>query len=268
MIFIMKLPLLLLFTVLGISRIQAAIPNVFCMIEHCGNEMKDCMADSDCKNAMICVSGCGTSNQTCEFDCIYSYEDDIFDNLMKCIVTDHKCMDIPPPNPPVVCHRPTKVATSFDIGSLNGTWYIVRGKNPIYDCFNCQVTTFVPTQKDTFSASEHFDVNAIDGSIKHRSVTDTVTQWNMTSPGFLKYHSMQMGHETISEYRVLDFGKDYLFMYYCGSISANYFFEGSIVYSKSTSLSTDTISKLTSVAATAGLNFNSFCKPNHNNCHN
>jgi hypothetical protein len=53
------------------------------------------------------------------------------------------------------------------------------------------------------SASEHFDVNAIDGSIKHRSVTDTVTQWNMTSPGFLKYHSMQMGHETISEYRWL-----------------------------------------------------------------
>lgn len=249
----------------AIPVLNAAIPNVFCMVEHCSSQMKDCYEDSDCKNAMLCITGCGT-NQTCEFDCLYSYENDIFDNFMKCIVTDYKCMAIPPPKPPVTCHRPTKVATSFDIESIKGTWYIVRGKNPIYDCFNCQNTTFVRAQQGLFSAVEHFDVNAIDGTIKHRTVVDTVTQWNATAPGILKYSSIQMGHKTTSEWRVLDFAEDYIFTYYCGSISADYFFEGSVVYSKSTSLSSSTLTRLQSVATEAGLDFTSYCQPSYNNC--
>lgn len=249
-----------------VSITECAVPNVFCMIRHCSSEMKDCVQDTDCTKAMVCITGCSLSNQTCEFDCLYSYEDDVFDSFMKCIVTDYKCMEIPPPNPPVVCHRPPTVATSFDISHLAGTWFIVLGKNPIYDCFDCQNTTFVKGQGASFSAIEHFDVNTIDGSIKHRTVTDTVTLWNATTSGILKYGSIQMGHETTSEWRVLDFGPDYIFTYYCGSISANYFFEGSVVYSRTTSLSTDSMAKIEKTATAAGLDLRTYCKPGYDKC--
>lgn len=256
----------LLLVVASFPVVRAAIPNVLCMLEHCASQMKDCYEDSDCKTAMVCMIGCGTSNQTCVFNCFFSYENEIFDNFMKCIVTDYRCMEIPPLNPPVKCHRPTNIQTTFEIKSLIGSWVIVLGMNQIYDCFNCQNTTYIQAHDGLFSAVERYDIKAIDGTIKHRTTFESIAQWNATTPGILKYNSRQMGLEIHSEWRVLDYGTDYIFAYYCGSISSNYFYEGAVVYSKSVTLSNDTLSKLKKVATDAGLDLNTFCKPLYNSC--
>jgi hypothetical protein len=201
------------------------------------------------------------------FDCIYSYEDDIFDEFMKCASADHLCITTDPPSPPVICHPPPKVVTNFTIDILRGTWYIIKGRNPIYDCFDCQITTFQPSSTDstTYYCFEKFDVKTIQGGIRHRSVNETVVQ---TSGGILNYTSMQLGQNTRSEWRIVHVGKGNAFVvaYYCGSITADYFYEGSVVYSRTPALTTDQLVELVDAFKQHGLNYSEYCSPRTLDC--
>lgn len=243
-------------------------PNILCIAEHCGVQSAKCLGDEGCRSAMMCITGCAANNQTCLFDCIYSYEDDVFDEFMKCASTDHQCITNDPPNPPVVCHPPQKVESSFIIDQLTGSWYIVKGLNPIYDCFDCQVTTFKPSVKvDTmYDVFEKFDVKTVKGGVRHRSVNETATQ---ASGGIYNLTSMQMGHNTHSQWRILHVGTGnaFLLAYYCGSISADYFFEGSIVYSRTPSLTSNQLVELVAAFKEQGIDYSKYCTPNNTkNC--
>ena len=83
------------------------------------------------------------------------------------------------------CHRPKRVDTQFDIGSTDGPWFVVRGLNNAYDCFNSHNITFYPAHHDVFFSVEYYDVK-VNESIKRVKVESTVTQWNASSPGILR----------------------------------------------------------------------------------
>ena len=180
---------------------------------------------------------------------------------MKCIVTDNKCMTIPAPKPAVVCNPPSGdiLARNFDVNRLEGSWYIVLGKNKIYDCFDCQNTTFYNSNEGYLYAYNY---------LRHETQIDRVRQWNesTSTSGILKYESTQMGHDTISEWRILDSGPDYFFTYYCGSVAEKYFYEGSVVYSKKKELSRKNLSRIQKVAASVGYDINAYCKMSFDKC--
>ncbi|XP_062594865.1 uncharacterized protein LOC134256217 [Saccostrea cucullata] len=246
---------------------QCSNPNVLCIIKNCAKQSAECVADEGCRSAMMCITGCATNNQTCLFDCIYSYEDDAFDAFMKCASTDHQCITNDPPNPPVVCHPPQKVESSFMIDQLNGSWYIVKGLNPLYDCFDCQITTFNPSlsSKTVFDVFEKFDVKTVKGGVRHRSVNETVAQ---VSGGIFNYTSMMMGHNTQSQWRIVHVGTGnaFLLAYYCGSISADYFYEGTVVYSRSPTLTTNQLVELVATFKDLGWDYSKYCTPRTLNC--
>ena len=247
-----------------IHSVLSGGPNIPCMMFHCASQSAKCFADSDCRSLMMCMTGCGLSNQTCQFDCLYSYENDIFDDFMKCAATQHNCIELAPPNPPVVCKKPQNVVKNFTLSMMEGSWYIVKGLNPIYDCFDCQITRFFPDHSQQIvHVNEKFLVHSLKGTDITRYVNETVTQPNPAAGGIVTYSSSQMGHNTVSEWRVLDQGanNEYLFMYYCGSIAADYFYEGSVVYSKTPQLATDAWQNIQKVAHSLGMDTGKFCTP-------
>ena len=74
-------------------------PDVLCIMEHCGKESGACLRDHNCRNNMICMTKCGLTNNSCMYRCMNTYEDKVFDNMMKCMVDDNHCMVLDPPDP-------------------------------------------------------------------------------------------------------------------------------------------------------------------------
>jgi len=242
--------------------------NIYCMMLHCSNQAKNCMLDNDCRHALTCIQGCGTTNQTCMFRCLYSYEDALFDNFMKCAITEHKCINLQPPDPSFQCKRPQRVVQNLPPEQLRGSWYIVLGRNPTFDCFDCQITTYTPSSvSGTISVTEKFDVTAIDGTLKHRVVNETA-KVNSTIGGILEYASMQMGHETSTEWRILDVDPNgkYMIGYYCGHVSANWFYEGSVVYSRTQTLDSTSLTTIKVKMTSFGYDISQYCSPKTTGC--
>lgn len=245
-----------------LSLADGIFSKIFCMNKYCKKHIKQCVYDENCRMTFSCMVSCGMKNQKCIFNCLYDNEDPVFDNMMKCIVTDHKCMSIPSPKPTVTCKPPpaSNLARNFDVEKLSGTWYIVRGKNQIYDCFGCQNTTFHASSRN----GVYFAYNYL----KHETQIDTIRPWNESTPasGVLRYESTQMGRTTVSQWRILDFDSDFIYTYYCGSITNNYFYEGSVVYSKSKAISEETINRIVKVATSIGYDLNDYCTPSFDTC--
>lgn len=55
-------------------------------------------------------------------------------------------------------------------------------------------------------------------------------------------------------------GGAFLLAYYCGSISADYFFEGSVVYSRTPSLTSDQLVELVAAFKDHGIDYSKYCK--------
>lgn len=252
---------ILFLTITEFHVIRAKTLNMSCMAQKCSNEWNTCDNDRVCKAALKCMIDCENSSENC--NCSHSDKIDTFDTLIKCI--DLNCSEFPLRDK--MCNRPNKVATSFDAGYIYGTWFIVRGKNPTYDCFDCQNITVYAGHHNFFFAVESYDVKRINGNNSYRTVNYSVTQWNTTTPGILRFSNYQDGRSTTLEWQVLDFGDDFIFAYYCGIISGNEAFEGSVVYSSSQLLSTEDTAKIDKIAKMTGLDFNSYCKPSYKSCH-
>lgn len=231
--------------------------DVGCMLTHCGIQMTSCVLDTHCQKALACLIGCGSENQTCAYQCLYSHENKIFDDFSQCVFQDYHCMKMKLQTSENVCQKPHHLATTFTLDNILGTWYIVYGSNSVFDCFDCQNTTFWANEDGTISAANY---------LVHETQVDTVSAWNASTPDVLRYTTFQMGRNTTSEWRILDFGDYYFFTYYCGSVSGKSFFEGSVVYSKSQTLSESTYSKIQDTARAVGFDLNNYCKPSFDSC--
>ena len=74
-------------------------------------------------------------NESQLYECMNTYEDKIFDAMMKCLVDDYHCMDLTPPDPSFRCSPPKQLVKNFTMSTLQGSWWIVRGLNRDYDSF-------------------------------------------------------------------------------------------------------------------------------------
>ncbi|KAK3097712.1 hypothetical protein FSP39_012373 [Pinctada imbricata] len=239
------------------------------MMLHCASQSEKCFLDSDCRSLMLCPSQCGESNQTCVFECFYSYENQISDNFMKCAITDHACITLAPPKPPVICKRPTQVVKNFSLDMLEGSWYTVKGLNPMYDCYDCEITRFAQNMsKSIVNAIEKFQVHTTKGTTVMRYVNETATVSDQQDVSVLNYTSLQMGLYMITERRILDVGEngEYLFMYYCGFISNDYHTEGAAIFSKTPQLSSESWTRIQKVGSSFGFDMYKFCSPKPDNC--
>ncbi|KAJ8311387.1 hypothetical protein KUTeg_010742 [Tegillarca granosa] len=119
-----------------------------------------------------------------------------------------------------------------------------------------------------YRANEKFDVRAINGGIVHREVNETVEQTDPDKGGLLNYTSSQIGQKASSEWRILDYAVNgnYILAYYCGRVTENWFFEGSVVYSRAPTLSNEDLQTLQATGTKLGIDFNTYCKPKTSGC--
>lgn len=208
------------------------VKNTTCITLHCSGAIASCVGDGMCRTNMQCQAGCDTMNNTCTFACAESYPSSKVDNLLKCLFVDHECLSLPPPDPlnNATCRDPTtQTVEEVDDEVLNGTWYVVQGFNPLYDCYACQELTFDVTDgKIDYTAL--FSMIAANGTeiwpIAKMQGEDR------SQPGKLIMTGEENGLPDEQTWYVMHLSTDTLVVYYCGNILDSWHFEGLLVMSK------------------------------------
>lgn len=192
------------------------VKNTTCITLHCSGAIASCLADTNCRTNLECDVGC-KGDTACQLSCYYSYQSPNSDLLDSCLFVDHECLSLPPPAPinNATCRNPTETVADIDSDLLDGTWYIVQGFNPIYDCFECQIQTFEVTDgKVNYSAL--FNMLASNGTEIWPSIS--MTGEDSSEPGHITYDTTDNGLPDHQTWYVMHLSEDTFVGYYCGNV--------------------------------------------------
>ncbi|XP_066301755.1 uncharacterized protein [Branchiostoma lanceolatum] len=216
--------------------------DVLCLLEHCGVQMYECVANTTCRDALTCFGGCG-ANLTCTMQCLYSYgtalkayEDRQFNNFFLCATVQHTCLTVTPSF--FNCTKPQQLAQNFTFNMLKGQWYSVRGMTPPTDCYGCSSFLYEPYQHG-FVLRNTFDANVANG--KTRRIKIQLIEEPTTSPAIWKSVGSAAGvkglMEVNEEWRAvaLTTSGDTFLTYFCGN-STGSGYEGVMLFSRSQNL--------------------------------
>ena len=126
-----------------------------CVQQYCSTEYTACTKSAQCMEVVGCVDKCWKAwdtdptpqkftVQNCTTKCAYSYADAAFMAVLTCMATN-KCVTLPAT--PNMCKGPhnVKIQKNISLADMAGTWWTLRGHNPVYDCYPCQKTTLTST---------------------------------------------------------------------------------------------------------------------------
>ena len=143
--------------ILFVCYCAAARSQIACVLEHCAKELAQCEIDSVCRAWSNCNRPCASIKDpveatNCQIRCGDLYKPTNsssakIDAFSECVISEHHCVK----QTQTKCPLPASpsVVSSFSLRTdLIGVWYITRGLNPRFDCFDCQVHNF------TFNANE------------------------------------------------------------------------------------------------------------------
>ena len=171
--------------------------------------------------------------------------------------------------------EPAGVA-KLPLATLAGTWYIVLGQNPIYDCFPCQVNICVffldnPFQVFTFGMDKvgnprvvmDYQVERDDGTIVDKRVIELIEQKDDKREGALSLSGVQNGLMHEEEWRVVAMNKDHdiLVASYCGTMTS-WTYHGLVVLARVGGVHQQMETWLDDL----GLNIDELCKPKSEDC--
>ena len=268
--------LCLLLVVAAVSANPGDPINTVCVAKHCAKSSLACTADKACRQNLECEAACFSkwdqdktpekfAVQNCSSVCTFSYASPAYTNFMTC-VSVHKCMNLPAlPN---TCKGPKNITVlkEIPISELQGSWWVVRGHHPVYDCYPCQLNSFGPNNATTWIYSPDYQVFLANGSMGLIKQSGYV---NITTTSQAGYHVVfdDAGIGNFENWWVIDkvpvsssSGKYYYLIYYCGNV-LQWNFEGAIVYSKTPELSEDDVPAVAaSYKKATGLDFAKFCK--------
>ncbi len=251
-----------------------------CLALHCPKSGALCFADKICGENIGCVSKCwglwdadttpGKDHvQNCTSRCTFSYENDVYDKFIGCLGDNH-CIKFPPiPN---LCKGPDGVKTQkkFSLSDMEGEWWVLKGRNPVYDCFPCQRNSIHQINSTAWTYKPSYQVFLVNGSLKFVSQSGALVD-NAPQSGFniSLVDAGLVNHQTWWVFDRIDdttSGNSYYLIYYCGN-SLQWNFEGAIVYSKVPKLVDSVIPAISaSFKANVGLDFSTFCAPAVTNC--
>lgn len=263
----------------SVSFSTAAVPDPIdtkCATVNCGKLFASCTLDKTCRNNLGCVAGCWekwdddkTSQkihiQNCTSWCTFSYENAVYDDLMECL-DNNDCLKFPPI--PSTCKN-VKMQKNLSVADIEGGWWVLRGHNPVYDCYPCQKNYFKRASPNWMYTAD-YEVYTVNETLKHISQSGPV----FSSDSGFTISFRDAGLMNNESWWVFDQIDDtvskntYFLVYYCGSV-LQWNFEGAIVYSQSLSLADSALPAITrSYQANVGLDFSTFCSPAVAGCPN
>lgn len=208
------------------KRSDAGLPELYCMVSKCGNEIFQCVTDPECKTALDCLNSCSFNDQVCSYRCIASYESVPLQEFSLCILQKHNCLGLdasipskPDPKPMAefqgqkMTHA---LAQDLFVGWLDDarssldlserevfSWRVFAGKNAAYDYFPCQFQLFYPGKaKNSFWYRPIFKVKTIDDRIVWRDRLYRVRPQD--TPGTFRFSVLDNGVTSLEDWVILD----------------------------------------------------------------
>lgn len=254
-----------------------------CMATHCAWEMAECLTDTVCRTWNMCTARCQFDDLGCQMRCADLYKptdstSEKIDKLSICLISVNHCV----PQVNETCKVPDDAAVlakSFDVKEMAGTWYITKGWNPLFDCFDCQVHSFAASEgnkltlnlkyaikKDLECAAPHCEY--MQRGVTQRFVQDASNQGHLINHG----NSIEELHYADDWYVLAAKPDTYSLVYYCGCNDARCGYAGAVLYTRSPdyqSLSADDKAAITAAVKAAnvpGFTFEKLCTPSGAAC--
>ena len=250
--------------------------NVQCLAKHCLLQAGSCMKDQECRAAIQCAKKCmdewdsdKTSEkvhvQNCTNICAFSYMGKPYKKFMECI-GDNKCMSLSPI--PSQCKAPGNITLLKKIPAiaLNGSWWVVKGHHPVYDCYPCQHLFFKQINSTSWAYTPKYQVYLVNGSLGLS--TDTYIFPNTTAGEKIHFLYRDVGLSHSETWWLIDEADDksYVLLYYCGN-TLEWYYDGALVLSREKTLSSSAYEKIaTSYKKATGLDTGTFCNTRTNGC--
>jgi len=242
---------------------DAPKPNPFCIARHCLPRVGKCMFDlphEDCIRGMACIAGCGGTNQTCIFQCDSEFENEVYDDMIRCFFNEHDCMRMPHGETfdSFGSCRGTDMATPLSKWNGNDVthkdmmnvlkkqmWYVTKGLSHAYDCFDCQKLWWYDHNETSLRYEAVYKIHKPDGGIRWNQATYFTSQ--MGEEARFLFHADDYGGLVHDEdWRILAIDErngdnpQWVALYYCGGapgVMENY--EGSCLLTPDGQLPTD-----------------------------
>jgi len=209
-----------------------------CVLEHCAGATGTCMLDSDCRNALLCTRKCGNppTNQTCIFQCQSDFENDVYNDMIKCWMQDNDCehyqkdykrwtqcksMD---KVPPLTTFRGQPLTADVANQLLEKNWVVARGKSKAYDCFDCQFLYWIARPDGDMNYAATYKIHKSNGDIRWNQCLYTAKNWQGSVGRFRLNVTNYGGLSHLEDWRLLGADESatpqWIAMYYCGDAAA------------------------------------------------
>ena len=269
---VMLLVLLLCCAVTAMPLLQGSPVNPVCMAAHCTKQSAACFAESMCSKNVGCASECFSkwdedktpekiAVQNCTGICTFSYNSKAYNDFMQCL-GEHSCITFP--SIPSTCRAPQNITIlkEVPISEIMGDWWVVRGHNPVYDCYPCQSNRFKFHNSTALIYNPLYQVYLANGSLSLINQTGFLNTATTAQKGYSIVFD-DAGFGNFETWWVIDKAEDnsYYLIYYCGNV-LQWNFEGAIVFTKDGKLPDAAIPAITaSYKKATGLDFSGFCSP-------
>ena len=242
--------------------------DIVCMLELCTKQSISCLLASNCRNAVKCAQQCMADwdsdktlekfhVQNCTNKCAFTFADDTYAKFVGCF-SDYQCIGFPPIKN--TCRAPNvHPIKQLSIKDMQGSWWVVKGYHPVYDCYPCQRLYLTPYNASFWNYTPVYQVYLTNDSLElvtqHMTIPTSPAGKNIS----FVYHDVGLVH--YETWWLIDKAEDgsYLQMYYCGhTLQWNY--EGALVLARNRTLDDGAYASIASSYQKAvGLDFSQFC---------
>ncbi|KAG6543532.1 hypothetical protein Mapa_015026 [Marchantia paleacea] len=248
----------------GIPSAQAvdALKTCSCLLKECRVELARCIADPGCAANVACLQTCNNrpDETQCQIACGDLFENKVVDQFNDCAVSRKGCVPQKSDEGTYPVPPPSALVQDFKTKDFKGKWFISSGLNRTFDTFDCQLHEFSAT-RNTVTGKLTWRISTPDGGFFTRSAVQNFVQ-DESQSGILRNHGNEFLHYQDDWYilasQIENKPDDFVFVYYRGKNDAWDGYGGSVIYTRSRTLPSSIIPKLTAAAKSVGLDFNKF----------
>jgi len=258
-----------------------------CVLEHCAKVLLECQIDNVCRPWSMCNTKCGlgTESLPCQIRCadLYKPTDATaakINEFSECVISEHHCV----PQIKESCPVPANTLKKLDLTALAGEWYITRGRNVMFDCFDCQHHNFTlgttsdpkPLHGDLkYLVKKDLNCTYPDCDYLQREVFQSFAQPDMALQGHLTNHnnSLEELHYSDDWYVLAARPDKYALIYYCGCNDATCGYSGAVLYTRASSYvdgldaaDKAVLAAAVSAAGVPGFELSTMCYPDNRAC--
>lgn len=260
---------------------------ISCVLGKCGKQLIACETDDICKTWSDCNQKCGLDETAleCQIRCgdLYKPTDDTavkIDDFSVCTISQHHCV----PAMKFDYEETNFTQNEFDYNHfMPGTWYITKGLNKLFDCFDCQIHHFTVDEKKEkpligdLNYQVKMDLNCDSRNEKceylHREVHQSFVQ-DVEKKGIFHNHdnSIEELHYSDDWYVIASKVDVYVLIYYIGNNDAVMGYHGAFLYTRSNDINTLTDEEIHDIkdgiakTGISDLDFDTMCLPSYKSC--